>query len=71
MLHLVLDSIAGSVRWLAPFSQHETTLVTIPPGPHGWIRSFVTHWTFGVELAICLAAAVVWFSARRRASRRA
>ena len=69
LLHLALDSVAGSVRWLAPFSDHETTLVTIPPGPHGWIWSFVTHWTFGVELAICLAAGWVWSTARRRASR--
>ena len=69
LLHLALDPVAGSVRWLAPFSDHETTLVTIAPGPHGWIWSFVTHWTFGIELAICLAAGWVWFTARRRASR--
>ena len=69
LLHLVLDSIAGSVRWLAPFSDLETTLVVIPPGPQGWIWSFVTHWTFGVEIAICVAAGIVWLRARRRASR--
>jgi len=66
LLHCVLDSIAGSVRWLAPFSNHETTLVTVPATHDSWILSFVSHWTFGVELALVGLAAVVW-GIRRRA----
>ena len=66
LLHCVLDSIAGSVRWLAPFSDHETTLVTVPATHDSWILSFVTHWTFGVELALVAAALLVW-TIRRRA----
>ena len=68
LLHCGLDSIAGSVRWLAPFSDHETTLVTIPATHDSWIVSFITHWTFGVELALVALAAVVW-RIRRRCSR--
>ena len=60
-LHLSLDSIAGAVRWGAPFSSHETTLVEVPARYAHWIVSMVLHWTFGVELLI---AAVAW---RRRA----
>lgn len=73
LLHVVLDSIAGSVRWGAPFSDHETTLVEIPAGPNGWIWSFMTHWTFGVELTVCLVAGLVAWrsSAARRANRHA
>ncbi|MEO0558073.1 MAG: metal-dependent hydrolase [Bacteroidota bacterium] len=67
LLHCSLDSIAGSVRWLAPFSDHETTLVAVPPTHDSWILSFVTHWTFGLELAVVVAAAAVWWTQRRRA----
>lgn len=64
LLHVALDTIAGSIRWLAPFASHETTLVTIPPTHSSWIVSFATHWTFGVELAITALALAVW-AARR------
>lgn len=64
LLHIALDTVAGSVRWLAPFSDHATTLVTVPPTHSSWIVSFVTHWTFGVELAIAVLGLVVWL--RRR-----
>ena len=68
LLHLVLDSIAGSVRWGAPWSAAETTLVVVPPHTGWWISSMVLHWTFAVELAIVAAAALVWW--RRRSPRR-
>lgn len=48
LLHLALDSVAGSVRWLAPWSDLETTLIGVPAQYSSWILSFVTHWTFGV-----------------------
>ncbi|GAB5534399.1 MAG: metal-dependent hydrolase [Rubricoccaceae bacterium] len=69
LLHCVLDSIAGSVPWLAPFSDHETTLVTVPATHDSWIVSFITHWTFGVELALGAVALVVWSIRRRRTAR--
>ena len=65
LLHCLLDSIAGSIRWLAPFSDRETTLVTVPATHDSWIVSFVTHWTFGVELALMAAAFLVWGLPRR------
>ncbi|MEL6614023.1 MAG: metal-dependent hydrolase, partial [Bacteroidota bacterium] len=36
MLHLVLDSIAGQVYWLAPFSDVSVTLVEIPARYDSW-----------------------------------
>ncbi len=60
VLHLGLDSIAGAVRWLAPFSERSVTLVTVPETHASWIVSFVTHWTFGVEVALLAAAVAVW-----------
>ena len=53
------------MRWGAPFSDHETTLVEVPARYAHWIVSMVLHWTFGVELLIAaVAGAVAW---RRRA----
>ena len=65
LLHLSLDSIAGAVRWAAPFSAQETTLVDVPARHSHWIRSMVLHWTFAVELALTAVAGAVWW--RRRA----
>ena len=62
----MLDSVAGSVRWLAPFSDRETTLVEVPATHALWIVSFVTHWTFAVEIGLVVAAVVVWALRRRR-----
>ena len=64
LLHLVLDSIAGEVRWFAPASDWSLTLVTVPSRFDSWILSFVTHWTFAVEVALVVLGAAVWW--RRR-----
>lgn len=65
LLHLSLDSIAGAVRWGAPFSDHETTLVDVPASRSHWIWSMVLHWTFAVELTLAAVAGAVWWLRRR------
>ncbi len=61
LLHIALDSIAGRIRWLWPFSDAETTLLTIPARYDWWVWSFVFHWYFLMELAIiAAAAALLW-----------
>ncbi len=51
-LHLVLDTVAGGVAWLAPFSRHVFALVSVPAGHHWWVWNFVLHWTFALELLV-------------------
>jgi len=68
LLHLALDSVAGAVRWLAPFSDRALTLVEVPARHPSWVLSFVTHWTFGVELALTAVAVLVYRRRRRRAA---
>lgn len=58
MLHMALDSVAGGIAWLAPFSNRTLTLVEVPATRDWWVWSFVLHWTFAIELAITLCAAV-------------
>lgn len=69
LLHLALDSIAGAVRWGAPFSDRATTLVEVPARGGPWLLSMMTHWTFGVEIALTVVAGVVLW--RRRGVRQA
>jgi hypothetical protein len=57
-LHLVLDTIVGGIAWLAPFSRHLYSLVTVPAGHRWWIGNFVLHWTFALELLVVVMALV-------------
>jgi inner membrane protein len=56
LLHMVMDSVAAPIHWLMPFNSMTVELVTIPARYSNWIWSFVLHWTFLLEIAICLSA---------------
>ncbi|MBO9472664.1 metal-dependent hydrolase [Shimia sp. R10_1] len=60
LLHLALDSIAGKVTWGWPFSEVSMTLVTVQATHDHWIKSFLSHWTFKVELALVAIALIVF-----------
>ena len=65
LLHLALDTVAGAVRWGAPFSDRAYTLVDVPASHEWWVASMVLHWTFAVEVALVMAAGVVAWRRRR------
>lgn len=60
VLHVALDSIVGAVTWGWPMSTRALTLIDVPATHDWWVMSFLTHWTFMVEVLICLAAVWVW-----------
>ncbi|MBO9396264.1 metal-dependent hydrolase [Shimia sp. R9_2] len=60
LLHLALDSIAGKVTWGWPFSEVSMTLVTVQATHDHWIKSFLSHWTFKVELVLVAVALIVF-----------
>lgn len=64
LLHMVLDSVAAEIHWLAPFSDWELELVTVPARYGWWVWNFLLHWTFGLELLITAIAALVWWRGR-------
>lgn len=66
LLHLALDSIAGRIQWGWPFSEAYLTLVAVPARYDSWILSFLTHWTFALELAVVVAAGGLWWHRRQR-----
>lgn len=65
LLHLLLDTIAGGIRWLWPFSRAELVVVHVPARYDPWVLNFVLHWTFALELVILAAALVVGWRSRR------
>ena len=56
LMHLILDTPTGGIMWLWPFSDHLFTLATVPATRSHWVLSFMLHWTFLAEIAICAAA---------------
>lgn len=67
-LHLLLDTIAGGIAWLTPFSTHLYHLVEVPRHSHGWIVAFIFHWTFLLEILMIVAAVTVWMQRCKKPS---
>jgi inner membrane protein len=67
LLHCVLDTFVGDVRWLWPWSSEAFSLFTVPARYEWWVLSFLLHWTFAVEVVLCALAAIVWWRHRHRA----
>ncbi len=59
LVHMALDSIVGAIAWGWPFSDVATPLVVVPATHENWVMSFLTHWTFHVEIALTLVALIV------------
>ncbi|MEO0356953.1 MAG: metal-dependent hydrolase [Pseudomonadota bacterium] len=66
ILHCTLDTIVGSIMWAWPLSDQSFHLVTVPATRSHWILSFLTHWTFLVEIGVCVLALSVFALRRRR-----
>ena len=59
LVHMLLDSIVGSIAWGWPFVDHAHPLVVVPATRANWVMSFLTHWTFLVEIVLTLTAATL------------
>lgn len=60
MLHLLLDSFVGDIWWLARSPGQPFALFDVPALHQPWWLNFLPHWTFVAELAICVAALLVY-----------
>lgn len=56
VLHLLLDSLVGDIWWFAPLAGKPFALITVPAVFKPWWLNFFFHWSFAIELAICLWA---------------
>ncbi|MBQ0754710.1 MAG: metal-dependent hydrolase [Gammaproteobacteria bacterium] len=52
LLHLVLDSVAGGIRWLAPFSSESWSLTEVKRFVEPWWLNFFLHWSMLIEAII-------------------
>lgn len=66
LLHQVLDTTAGGIRWLWPFSNAEFAMSHVRARYDPWYLNFVLHWTFILEVAILAAA--IGYAWRRQVS---
>ena len=56
--HMILDTVTGSVFWLAPFLYTPFTFKT----NHSGEMHYLTQWGFGLELCIIVWAIYLWYS---------
>lgn len=66
-LHMVLDTVAGGIYWLSPFSHIKYRLFTVTSRYDWWVFNYIFHWTFLLELLIIAAAIYVYFQDRKYA----
>ena len=57
--HLILDTMAGAIEWGWPFSDRGFHLVTVPATQEKWYLSFLTHWTFALDIFISILSLCV------------
>lgn len=60
LLHMALDTIVGEIAWLWPLTNQTWTPIHILDTHEIWILNFFLHWTFAVELTICVIAIFVF-----------
>lgn len=60
LVHMVLDTIIGSIWWFAPFVDQPYAFFTIPVRYHPWWLNHIFHWTFIFELTIVAWAIYLW-----------
>ncbi|MEM6587144.1 MAG: metal-dependent hydrolase [Pseudomonadota bacterium] len=70
-VHICLDAIAGGIKWFWPFSNELFYIVTVEAVQRHWLLNFIIHPIFLLEIAIWIAAFVVWHRTRRARQRKA
>ncbi len=58
ILHMLLDTVVGKIKWGGPLSDRVFYLFEVPARFTPWLLNFVLHWTFGLELLLLISA--VW-----------
>lgn len=67
-IHLLLDSVVGDIWWLAPVIDKPYALFHIEALHQPWWLNFLLHWSFLLELSICLVAVIIFLRSRRQAT---
>lgn len=60
ILHLLLDTVAGGIHWLYPWSDYKFQWFVIQPEYKWWVFNYIFHWTMLMEVTLMLLAYVVY-----------
>lgn len=60
LLHLVLDTITGSIQWMYPISARAYNLVAVPAVYEWWVANFIMHWTFIIEIIVIAISVILY-----------
>lgn len=58
--HLILDTVAGGIEWLQPFSSRSIVLFPVSPVYHWWVWNYIFHWIFLFEVGIVTGAWILF-----------
>lgn len=64
LLHMVLDSVASSIKWLYPVQDNYLGLFHVPSLYNWWINNYLFHWTFLFEIVITFSAVLILYRDR-------
>lgn len=70
LMHLLLDTVVGHIKWGWPLSPHMFAAFDVPVRGGHWVLNFVLHWSFALEVLIVAVAVGVAFVERRNRGRR-
>ena len=65
LIHLLLDTFAGGIQWLHPFSDKYFHIFTIPARYDYWLWNYVFHWTALVEISVIIIAGNMFWRTRK------
>ena len=65
ILHVILDSLVGDIWWFAPFIDQAFALFKVEAQYQPWWLNFILHWSFWVEIFICIIAGIVYLRSKR------
>ncbi|NLD93855.1 MAG: hypothetical protein GX639_14455 [Fibrobacter sp.] len=60
LLHLICDTITGTIYWLYPFNMHPFNVFTVSGKYIWWVHNYIYHWTFLIEITIVTIAMAVF-----------
>ncbi|ALH94923.1 metal-dependent hydrolase [Acinetobacter equi] len=60
LLHVFLDTFVGDVWLLAPFVMEPFAFFEVSARYQPWWLNFIFHWSFAVELVICMWALIIF-----------
>jgi inner membrane protein len=64
IIHLVLDTVTGTIYWLYPFSRVSVNIFEVTDVHIWWVKNYLYHWTFLIEIGIVLSAMAVFLRVR-------